>query len=41
MPVKALLDTSADPVRDGGWLDSTRSARARTSSVARHQCQSN
>ena len=24
MPVKALLRTSADPVRDDGWLDSTR-----------------
>ena len=40
MPVRALLDTSADPVRDGGWLDSTQSARARTDSVARPQRQS-
>ena len=24
MPVKALLRAAADPVRDDGWLDSTR-----------------
>ena len=24
MPVKALLRASTDPVRDDGWLDSTR-----------------